>query len=259
MMISPRPRSSWSRQAGRAGFLAEIDGACDVLEIGPFARPALSGPRVRYADVMGAQGLRARAEEIGRDPVGVPMIDYVTPNGDLSEISERFDVVFSAHCLEHQPDLIHHLRQVAALLRPGGTYRLILPDKRYCFDHFLPESLTSDVLQAHHERRRVHTLKSVIDHCSFTAHRSSLAHWLGWHGPRVRPDRARRIRHGIRRFRQADGAYLDVHAWQFTPWSFLRLIEDLAALEVIPLHLHAVWHTRFGRFEFMAVLKKGAA
>lgn len=251
-----RPLSSWSRRATRQGFLASIPGTAEALEIGPFCNPALTGPNVRYADIMDAEALRERATSRGRSPGRVPEIDHVLPNGDLSQIAARFDLVFSSHCVEHQPDLIHHLAQVAELLRPGGSYHLIIPDKRFCFDHFLPETLIGDVLQAHEDARRVHTLRSIVEHRGFTTHNRSLRHWLGMHGSIHGPRRMARIAHAIRQRAKACEDYVDVHAWQFTPGSFLNLISELSELKLSPLRPERVWHTPFPRMEFMAVLRK---
>src|SRR4249919_1725326 len=121
----------------RQRFVASVPLDKPVLEIGPFDRPWLSGSNVRYFDVLPQEQLRTRAAtEFGRIPKNCPHIHYVSPTGDLSIVDAEFGAVFSSHCIEHQPDVIRHLREVERLLRPGGLYYLIVPDKRFCFDHF---------------------------------------------------------------------------------------------------------------------------
>lgn len=118
-----------------------------ILEIGPGSSPKLHGDGVYYFDV------KSRTQLLNRYPdrqAHIPKnIHFVEENGDLYIIDRKFDIVFSCHMIEHAPDLISHLQMVHNLLVPGGYYFLIVPDKRYCFDHFKPESTTADVLYAH--------------------------------------------------------------------------------------------------------------
>jgi SAM-dependent methyltransferase len=126
----------------REDFAALIPKSATALEIGPFCHPLLGGPKVSYFDVLSQEALVARACLHGLDSSTVPYIDYISPTGELSSVDRRFDVVISSHCLEHQPDLVRHLQEVGQLLFPGGDYFLLVPDKRYCFDHFIPPAIS---------------------------------------------------------------------------------------------------------------------
>ncbi len=70
----------------------------------------------------------------------LPNIHFVSPTGNLEIVNECFDVVLNSHCIEYQPNLITHLNHIESILNPGGYYFVLEPDKRYCFDHFIPES-----------------------------------------------------------------------------------------------------------------------
>ncbi len=224
-----------------------------VLEIGPFVRPALTGPNVRYFDVLDRAGLDARAAKKGV-PGGAPEIHYVSETGDLSAVNERFSALFGAHVVEHQPDLIGHLRQAAALLEPGGRYFLVIPDKRYCFDHFLPQSTVADVIDAHLRPSPVHTPRSVLSHHALTTHNSPARHWRGDHGDLS--DRVPRLRQAMAALARKPGRQLDVHAWQFTPASFREVVDDLHALELTSFRPVEVRETPRGRGEFCALLER---
>lgn len=233
------------------------DEARSVLEIGPFCNPLLRGPEVAYLDVLDADQLRARAVEIGIDPANCPdRIDYV---GGLDRVRRRFDAVVSSHAIEHQPDLVGHLRQVEHILEPDGLFCLIVPDKRYCFDHYIAESTIAQVIQAHREQRRVHSLGSVIEHVALTTHNDSRRHWAGDHGAEIPADRAERVEHAIQSHDFGGGRYIDVHAWYFTPDNFRTIIETLSALDLIGLELAGVYDTVRERNEFCAVLRLDAA
>lgn len=227
----------------------------DCLEIGPFDCPVLTGSKVRYFDLMDQQGLARRAAELGRPHGRTPHIDYVSPTGDLGVVEDEvFDAVLSAHVVEHQPDLVRHFREVARILRPGGIYVAIIPDKRYCFDHFIRESTVADVLDMHVAGARTHRLKSVIEHRALTCHNDPVRHWAGDHGDgRVCLDAVRRA---LDEYAVAGGGYVDVHAWQFHPLQFRAITEQLVDLGVSDLRPARVYGTVKDSLEFIAVLER---
>ncbi len=254
----------WRRFESRDGFysrerfVAEVANAGDVLEIGPFDRPLVSGARIKYFDVMDQHELMLRAERLGHDPAGCPRIDYVSQHADLRVIKDRqFDAVVSSHSIEHQPDLIQHLEDVFELLRPNGRYYLIIPDRRFTFDHYLPDTRASDLLAASLERRRKHTLASVLAHYADTTHNAPMRHWIGLHRPERRPlSSAAELRAGLDRVRAANGAYVDVHAWCFSPQSFKIAITTLIELGSLRFRIERIYGTPFGSGEFFAILRR---
>jgi SAM-dependent methyltransferase len=227
-----------------------------VLEIGPFVRPVLRGPNVRYFDVLDKASLIQRAETYGDPTKGAVDIDFISPAGDLSVVEGSFDVIFSSHCIEHQPDLVSHLSQVSAKLQKGGRYLLVIPDKRYCFDHFIPESTIDAVLAAAAEQRTRHTVQSVIEHRAHTTHNDAARHWAGDHGAPVMASNPGRVAEAVAEYEAAQGAYVDVHAWQFTPQSFDSVISQLHSRKMSTLKVAQVHATPPGQFEFCAVLVK---
>lgn len=237
----------------RENLLAFVGESGSVLEIGPFHSPLMRGANVEYLDVLDAGQLRARASHTGGNPDGVPEVIHHV--GSLDAVDRRYDAVLSSHAVEHQPDLVRHLQQVERILQPGGGYFLIVPDKRYCFDHFIAESTIADVLQAHAEERRVHTLKSVIEHRALTVHNDSLRHWQGDHGSPER-NRAARAQAAMEEYRGAAGGYIDVHAWYFTPPTFRSVVTTLRDLGLIGLEIAGIYHPAFGRNEFCAILRR---
>ena len=206
-----------------------------VLEIGPFCSPTIVGERVDYADHLSTEELRSRAVELGMDPSGVPEVKHVLRDGTLAGIEEKYDVVFSSHNLEHQPDLITHFNDVRSILNPGGRFCLIVPNAHYCFDANLPLSKISDVVNAFHEGRRQHTLAAVIDHRALTTHNDSGVHWeerLNGDRP-YQPIDTDRVAAALREFAAAQGSYIDVHGWQFDPLSLSDIVNCLIDLRLI--------------------------
>ncbi|MGA9342358.1 MAG: hypothetical protein WBV61_08495 [Rhodanobacteraceae bacterium] len=242
--------------SGRADFLALIDSSHRILEIGPFANPALRGANVVYFDVLSTEQLKQRAVVHSLDPENCPVVDHVSPTGDLSIVPPGFASVFSSHVIEHQPDLVRHIGEVVDLLPVGGRYFLAVPDKRYCFDYFNPPSTIADVIDAHVNQRVVHTVASHVRQAAIVTHNDPARHWQGDHGePGYRSD-PRRVTAGMQTFRNARDKYVDVHAWQFTPDSFGEILGLLHNNGLSAMRLLRVYPGIFGSIEFYAVLEK---
>jgi predicted SAM-dependent methyltransferase len=247
-----RANGLWARE----DFADLVSRESDALEIGPYYRPMLASPKTWFFDVLSRDQMLERARTEGVDGSGVPAIDFVSPTGDLGIVEpESFDAIFSSHALEHQPDLIGHLQGVHRLLRPGGRYFAIVPDKRYCFDHFNPESTVAEIVEAHIEKRRSHTLRSVLNLSVMTTHNDSVRHWNGDHGTFLESFEER-VRSGLAEYRAADGGYVDVHAWYFTPSSIRPIVSALGAAQYVPLTIERVYPTLFHSLEFYIVFRK---
>lgn len=236
----------------RNAFVGLIAPGARVLEIGPFASPLVRGENVRYVDAFPTDRLRERARSLGMDPDGVPDIHWVADGADLSVVDEHFDAVVSSHAIEHQPDLVGHLRSVERVLAPGGRYFLLVPDHRYCFDHFIAPSTVAQVIGAHLERRTRHVPASVLEHRALTTHNEPSRHWQADHGDPA-ADRVARLRAALAEIEAADG-YIDVHAWYFTPRTFRSIIEDLAGVGLVGFSVERMFPTRPGANEFWAIL-----
>lgn len=243
--------------AVRGPFVEQFIGE-RTLEIGPFYSPTIVGDFVDYADHLTTEELRTRAVEIGMDPTTVPHVAHVLTDGSLGVIRERYDVVFSSHNIEHQPDVIDHLNQVSGVLADDGCFALIVPNARFCFDADLGVSKLSDVLDAYHEGRRRHSLGAVVEHRAMTTHNDSELHWAdSLHGrKRYVPVDVERVAAAIREFELADGAYVDVHGWQFDPLSLSDILHCLIDLRVIDFSRVACNGPVFGTNEFTVTLFK---
>lgn len=240
----------------RIAFLSSLSPSMNVLEIGPFTAPSVRGEKVKYFDVLDAEGLRARAQ-INNYPIIEPVrIDYVSPTGSLESVPRGFDAVYSAHCIEHTPDLIGHLRQVSRILGPQGVYLLTVPDMRYTFDYYRSATQAEDILGAHQQGRALHAREAVIDFYVESTHNDAAAHWRGEHGLHPRPDAAERAVLAERELATSAGGYVDIHTWFFTPASFRSVIMEVLALSKTDLDLARVYNTPFGCNEFNAVFRK---
>jgi SAM-dependent methyltransferase len=72
---------------------------------------------------------------------------YILEGSDLNEIEdEKYDFVLSSHNLEHIANPLKAIQEWVRVLKPGGFLLLILPDKRFTFDHKRPYTAFSHLL-----------------------------------------------------------------------------------------------------------------
>lgn len=74
------------------------------------------------------------------------------------------------------------MNNVEKLLNPGGYYFVLAPDKRYCLDHFIPESSLAQVIEMQIENKGFHSMRTFLESRSLTTHNEFLRHWKGDHG-----------------------------------------------------------------------------
>ena len=265
-----------------------LQGAIDkqhlrTLEIGCGGYPFLRGETVKYFETMSTEALKQHYIDVGYPIEGfIEKFDFVSATGDLGIVNETFDIVFTSHVIEHCPDLVEHFQNVSRLLNRGGLYVLIVPDKRYCFDHYNPESTIAEVIDAFANEHKTARLADVIHHTYTRTHNNPVLHWLGEHGKRygyrdtpLEPDANIKIRGEtfaddgkglnreqilrlIEKYAETldSGEYISAHNWRFTPESFGYIVNLLNALEFIDLKLYRLCHTLWGRLEFIALLEK---
>ena len=248
----PAPLKQPSPRERIISFAKEFD---SILEIGPFCNPLLTGSNVKYLDVKNKNELEIMAKEIKLTTTNAPHIDYISPFGDLSIVDEKFDAIISSHNIEHQPDLILHIQQVEQILKDKGSYLLLVPDKRYCFDHFIQEATLIDVIAAYQERRKLHHPTSFMKQCAFATHNDAVRHWKEDHfDPHYYSDMSDRIKSRLSQFDTANKEYVDCHAWQFTPESFASIVSMLNSIGLTRLKVQSIYETAQDTLEFGAVL-----
>jgi SAM-dependent methyltransferase len=231
------------------------------LEIGPSHNPLMpkaAGFDVEILDYLDAEGLRRKYAAAGVDVSAVEEVDYMADGRSMTEVigqRQRYDWIVASHVIEHVPDLVAFVNDCEALLKPGGSLVLAVPDKRCCFDILRPVSTVGQVLQAHVDGRKRPWPGVIFDDIAYARKRSGRIGWtLGDAEPleEVRaPDAARQV------FEQAcsSDSYIDIHCWVFVPSSFRLVIDTLAAFGMTGLR---ELDFRDAGSEFYAVLSTGA-
>ncbi len=247
----------------RSEFIKSIDITKKTLEIGPFTNPILKGNNVNYFDIFDQEGLRQKIitdqfygikEKYDSESIKVPYIKYVDPHGDMSKIKDQFDIVFSSHNIEHQVNLIKHLQQIQKLIHSKGKIFLIVPDKRYCFDHFISTTNLSDIIDNFENNPKKHDLKTILaNRCEIT-HNNNFEHWQSKHGEHKSEQIDNCYISALKEYKNSGDNYIDSHRWRFTPQSFYKIISQLNEMKYIQLKIDTIHATKFGSCEFYVVL-----
>jgi len=219
--------------------------------------------RVLYADHADTETLRGKyAGDAGVRAEAIMEIDGLCDEHGLDGLVRRHgpvDYVVASHVIEHVPDLIGWLQAMARALAPGGEIRLVVPDKRFCFDHHRAETLLADLLAAHAACERAPPLARIADYFLHVVEVEAADVWAGRPPPPPRVDANRyRWAEEVCREVQASGRYQDVHCWVFSPRRFCLLLADLAAFGVLDLECTLFRDTQRDGLEFLAGLRKAS-
>ena len=233
-----------------------------ILEIGPLDRPIVgrsASPHVFYLDHCSTEALRAKYRD---DPVvnknAIVDVDFVAADGSVSDATigtAKFDLIVAAHVIEHVPNLVGWLSDIASALNEGGTLALVVPDRRYTFDRFRRLTPRHWIREAAVNNYQRPGLRNVVDHFSNAVRISSADVWEG----KDVSDAPHFHDAGIVQRATNDwqvGAYIDCHSWVFESDSFPDLVGWIAEEFGVPLRLaHLVPPIR-GQLEFYAQLRK---
>lgn len=220
-------------------ILAHINKNGRGIEIGPSHAPIApkkEGYRVDIIDHMSQGELLKKYQDHKVNLNNIEEVDYVWNGQTYAELtgkSKHYDWIIASHVIEHTPDLIDFLINCDAILKDEGVLSLVIPDKRYCFDHFRPITGISSIIDKHFSKNTIHSAGTVAEYFLNVATKDGE---LGWHAHTAGKfnlahtlEDARSMVHAVRE----KNVYVDVHAWCFVPHSFRLLIQDLYDLGLI--------------------------
>jgi hypothetical protein len=206
------------------------------LEVGPLHRPMIQRDEgdVSYVDVLDRDGLLEHYADDPHVPAdAIPEIDFhLIEDGHTRSLVEAtkagapFDWVMASHVIEHVPDLIGWLGEVAEIVADDGVLVLAVPDKRYCFDAHRPPTTVGQLLAANHAGDVRPSIRAVYDHFSCAVDYDAARLW-GGHAPTY-SSRIHSVEEAHLHVTETiAGEYVDCHVWLFTPDSFLYQMREL--------------------------------
>jgi SAM-dependent methyltransferase len=134
------------------------------LELGALDFPTVL-PDVGRCDIADLRSSAELSRMFGLPIADVAPVTWVLERGGAlgEQIPRRYDYVILCHVLEHVPDPIGFLNDVATLLRPGGIALLAIPDKRRTLDATRPPTTVDELLARHYQRARSPSLAAIME------------------------------------------------------------------------------------------------
>lgn len=258
----------------KAEVQAAIPASGVGLEIGPFYQPMAprrEGFQTTIVDIKSRAELEQSARSRGATELQIAEIEDVDIVGDASNLAEllsrhnpaaRFDWIISSHNFEHLIDPLKFLQDCEALLKEGGVLMMVIPDHRFTFDRFHPQTISADVIEAA-GRPRGSSLDAWA--CFREASQQALLkdegaqHRLAW-ARSEHDDHSMFIKnplvviHKRLKARLASPEFsFHGHRWYFTPAVFELVLFDLLHLGLLNLRLSEIQPTV--GFDFLVILQ----
>ena len=229
-------------------------------EIGPLTHPIVSkddGP-VIYIDHADTEALKQKYyNDPAVDTDAIVDVDVLWGDNTIGEElgpGNSVDYVIASHVVEHVPDLVGWLKEISSVLGQGGSLRLAVPDRRFCFDYRRDDTRLSDILAAYFSGARSPQAREIID---FAIYHSRLDLGAAWDGSlaTASPPGPDQLEHAFAAARRSvGGEYVDVHCWTFTLASFASIMQQLVHLGLTELACVRAFDTEVYEHEFFVIM-----
>jgi SAM-dependent methyltransferase len=231
------------------------------LEVGPLTSPILSKDEanVFYADHMSQQGLRDKYKDAPLNVNDIVPVDYVVADNLENAVGgKKFDYVIACHVIEHIPDTVRWLQDIASVLKPNGVLALAIPDKRYTFDIERQPSTPGDIVGAYLEQYTRPPSSAVYD---FAVEGRVIKAEAVWEEPLRDWSKRPRIysldgAYAMCMKNMSPGEYVDCHCHVFTPSSFIKILRELIKLNLFDFAVESFHDTNDQNIEFYVSLRK---
>lgn len=244
-------------------YLNNISPDCRILEIGPLTSPNLTKDRfkhVYYADIRSTEDIKSfyRAHT-NIQQENIVDIDYViNKNGYADTMSnvEKFDYVVATHVIEHVPQLILWLQDLAKILKPAGKLCLTVPDKRYTFDHYRHSTSFAEIYDVY-SRNIINHPARVLDQDINATLNDVVYWWKNFNNMDMIPNDTEQYTRALEFYQKAriDNYNMSGHYSVFTPESFLLILYGMNKLSLLPFKCAEFHSTEIFSNEFNCVLQ----
>jgi hypothetical protein len=246
------------------------------LEIGalhnPWLKSYVNPNNVKYIDFTNTEQLKINYKDDKSVNINnIVNVDYILDSSKkYSEyINEKFNLVFSSHNIEHQPNFILHLNDVESVLVDGGYYLILCPDFRYIFDMYRNPTTLADILNAYLRKDSIPQFTTYIEHLLISNktsnqheinydiyHSISNQDRLSFQNKLVNKDFNLTLDQIITDFNSTN--YRDCHVWKFYYENFFDIMNYLYKIGLTKFKVELIHRTEDKKslYEFGIILKK---
>ena len=232
------------------------------LELGPLYLPVVlkSEANISYIDHMSTADLRKKYKGHPFPVEDIVEVDYVVGGSTLKKVvgGKKFDYVIASHVIEHIPDVVSWLQDVASILKPVGILSLVIPDKRFSFDISRDVSRPSEVMGAYLDKLTKSNSAMIYDSASEYRELSPSEAWANDIDKHLVEPNDRSLSEAMRRAKQhrKPGGYVDSHCYVFTPYSFFEILRRLIRHHLFDYEVVYFADTAKDELEFYVSLQK---
>jgi SAM-dependent methyltransferase len=230
------------------------------LEVGPSHSPIApkkEGYRVHVIDHLNKDQLIEKYRGHGVNLENIEDVDFVWKGESFLELTrnaKHYDWIIASHVIEHVPDLIRFLLSCDDVLKDGGMLSLVIPDKRFCFDHFRSLTSISKIIDNFIENRIVSSPGTMVDYHLNVVSNNNQISWSQYSEKKFKTIHSVRDALLIMQKVLDTNVYIDCHESVFVPSSFRLMIQDLFDLGFIPFR--EVDFSETEGFEFYITLSR---
>lgn len=135
------------------------------LEIGAYSQPTVlkSECNISYLDVQSREALIDGLPDKS-EACRIPPVDYICTSGDYTSVAPGpFDYIIANHVFEHVANPISWLQMVSRMLVVDGVLFLSVPDKKYTFDKYRPDTPLSHILHDYFTGVQTTSMEHVLE------------------------------------------------------------------------------------------------
>lgn len=186
-------------------------------------------------------------------------------------IDEKFNIVFSSHNIEHQPNFIQHLNEVYDILEDDGLFIFLCPDYRYIFDFYRNPSTIIDMILAYIKKDTIPNFYSYYEHLLLVngSNTNNMDNFKLYNKLTVDEKNNLTIDLFYKNFntinsfeeiltKYSDKEYNDCHVWKITANILNKILNELKRLNLIKFNIELIHETDIieNCYEFGVILKK---
>jgi hypothetical protein len=261
LVSSLQPEKNRNR---KENLLSLIDPFCmEGLEIGPLSRPIVNKSdrtQIYYVDYASSEKLKEVYQNDSFVKIDeIVETDFIWGEKTLPELinGKRFNYIIASHVIEHVPDLIGWLMELAEVLEDNGILSLAIPDKRYTFDYLRELSSPGMILDAYIRHLRRPSPQAIFDYMALSCALDPADAWAGKIDRKnLKP--ASTLEEAFYAAHQSaiDTLYHDAHVNIFTPTRFLELLDIFSQLNLVDFFVADFYDTSPNSIEFFVSLKR---